>query len=215
MASRVAIIEDDEPLLDLWCRYIGRKREFRLHHSFAKAEDALPVLLGDPPDILVADWKLAGQITGIDLVAQLKTKHPKLLAIVVSGYPLADLPPDALLAGADGFLRKPISAHELIDSLRRVLAGHCPFSQPVVALLRERLRQRAAQSPLPVGPLSSQEHRVLERLALGHSGKQVADELGLAWGTFLTYRSRAFEKLGAHSLTDALRRLQAKSNQTT
>lgn len=201
-------MEDDEPLRELWCRYLRRSQDFRLHHAFANAEDALTILAADPPDILVADWKLAGAMTGIELVARLKQLHPQVLAVVVSGYKLADLPPEALLAGADSFLRKPVSGRELVDSLRHVLAGQCPFSQSAVALLRERLRQLPVQPPLPVGPLSLQEHRVLECLSRNLPGKQVAEELGLAWGTYLTYRARAFKKLAAHSLLEALQRLR-------
>ncbi len=98
--TRVSLVEDDEPLRELWCRSIRRAKDFTLYHAFANAEDALTVLSPDPPDILIADWKLAGAITGIELVARLKQLHPQLLAVVVSGFKLADQPPDALLAGA-------------------------------------------------------------------------------------------------------------------
>ena len=208
MPNRVSLVEDDEPLRSLWCRSISRAAGFTLHHAFGSAEDAQTVLSADPPDMIVADWRLAGRITGIELVARLKHRHPQLLAVVVSGFKLAELPPDALLAGADSFLRKPISGRELIDSLRHVLVGQCPFSQAAVALLRERLQRQATHTPLPVGPLSPQEHRVLECLARNLPGKQVAEELGLAWGTYLTYRDRAFKKLDAHSLLEALQRLR-------
>lgn len=209
MKKRVAIVEDDEPVRELWCRYLRRSKDFILHHAFASAEEALAVLTADPPDILVADWQLAGKMTGIELVARLKQLHPQLLFVVISGFKLADLPPEALLAGADSFLRKPVSGSELLDTLRQLLAGHCAFSPPVLELLRERLRQQAGQRPLPVGPLSPQEFRVIECLSRNLPGKQVAEELGLAWGTFLTYRDRAFKKLGAHSLLEALQILRA------
>ena len=207
--TRVSLVEDDEPLRSLWCRSLRRSKEFTLHHAFAIAEDALRVLAAAPPDLLVADWKLAGPMTGIELVALLKNLHPQMLAVVVSGYKLADLPPDALLAGADSFLRKPLSGRELIDSLRHVLAGQCPFSQSAVAMLRERLRGQLLTQPLPMGPLSPQEYRVLECLARNLPGKLVAEELDLAWGTYLTYRDRAFKKLGAHSLLEAIQCLRA------
>lgn len=216
MPTRVSILEDDEPTRELWCRGVRRAKDFTLHHAFASGEEALGALGTDPPDILVADWRLAGRTTGFEVLARLKHLHPSLLGVAVSGFTLAQLPPEALLAGADSFLRKPVSGRELLDALRHVLAGQCPFSPPVVALLRERLKSHAAAAPLPAGPLSFQEHRVLSGLALGHPGKQVAEGLGLAWGTFVTYRARAFEKLGAHSLPDALCRLRAwPANQTS
>ncbi len=208
-ATRVSIVEDDEPLRELWCRYVRRAKDFTLQHAFASAEEALPVLLADPPEIIVADWRLVGRMTGIEVVARLKHPHPDVRALVISGFKLAELPPDALLAGADSFLRKPVSGRELLDALRHLLAGQCEFSQPVVELLRARLREPAGEPPLTVGPLSAQEHRVLECLARNMSGKQVAEELGLAWGTFLTYRDRAFKKLSAHSLLEAIQCLRA------
>jgi DNA-binding NarL/FixJ family response regulator len=209
LKSSVAILEDDEPVRELWCRYVRRAEDFTLHHASASAEKSLPGLLADPPDLVVADWRLMGRMTGIELVARIKHSHPHLLAVVISGFKLPELPPDALLAGADSFLRKPVSGGELLDALRRLLAGHCEFSQPVVELLRARLRGPASEPPLPLGPLSPQEHRVLACLARNMSGKQAAEQLGLAWGTFLTYRDRAFKKLGAHSLLEAIQRLRA------
>lgn len=211
MVKRVAIAEDDEPLRELWRRSIQRAADFAFQQAFARAEDALPVLAADPPDILIADWKLAGAMSGIELVARLKQLHPPLLAVVVSGFKLADLPPDALLAGADGFLRKPISGRELVDSLRQVLGGQCPFSQPAVALLRDRLRQQATRPPLPVGPLSPQQHRVMQLLAQGHKGNHAAALMGIEFDTFDTHRRRAFEKLAAHSLQEALNCLHAQA----
>lgn len=209
MSIKVCIVEDDEDLRELWSRSIRRATDFTLHHTFASAEEALVVILADPPDIVVSDWQLAGGMTGVEMLARLKHRHPRLRAVAISGYAMAELPPEALLAGADSFLRKPVCGPELLEALRQLLAGQCAFSQAAVEMLRERLRLQTGRPQLPVGPLSPQEHRVLAGLAQGRSGKQVADELGLAWGTFLTYRDRAFKKLNAHSLLEAVRCLRA------
>jgi hypothetical protein len=57
--KRGSILEDDEPTRELWCRGVRRAKDFTLHHAFACGEEALCALIADPPDILVADWKLA------------------------------------------------------------------------------------------------------------------------------------------------------------
>jgi DNA-binding NarL/FixJ family response regulator len=55
---KVSVIEDDkhyrEGLVDL----VSRSGDFTLLHSYRSAEEAIPHIFGDPPDIAVVDIKL-------------------------------------------------------------------------------------------------------------------------------------------------------------
>jgi len=55
--------------------------------------------------------------------------------------------------------------------------------------------------------LSSQQLEVGERLALGNSTQQIADQMGLCLDTIITHKKRLFKKLGVQSETEAIHRL--------
>jgi DNA-binding CsgD family transcriptional regulator len=52
--------------------------------------------------------------------------------------------------------------------------------------------------------LTSRECQVCARTLAGHTARQIAVDLGLGHGTVLTYRQRAYQKLGVHKASDML-----------
>ncbi len=56
-----------------------------------------------------------------------------------------------------------------------------------------------------LGKLSPREREVLRLVALGHTQKEVADELGLSIKTVETYRTRLNVKLGFTSRAELVR----------
>jgi PAS domain S-box-containing protein len=62
----------------------------------------------------------------------------------------------------------------------------------------ERFR-RAVPSEEPQGELSEREREVVHQVALGNSGPEIADELGIAHDTVRTHVRNAMEKTGARS----------------
>jgi DNA-binding CsgD family transcriptional regulator len=59
-------------------------------------------------------------------------------------------------------------------------------------------------------PLSPREAEILRLLAGGHTYKQIAGELGCSLNTIRTHIKRIYEKLHAHSRTEAVRHFQSR-----
>jgi LuxR family transcriptional regulator, regulator of acetate metabolism len=55
-----------------------------------------------------------------------------------------------------------------------------------------------------VANLSEREMAILELLAQGMTGPEIAEELGLDWRTVKVHRYNAFRKLGVHTSTAAV-----------
>jgi len=75
------------------------------------------------------------------------------------------------------------------------VATKAPNSEPPVSRASSKERQLYKS-------LSSREQQVLKLLALGHTGKEAARELGVSLKTVETYRMRIAEKLGLRSRSD-------------
>ena len=120
---------------------------------------ALDALRGDPPDFLVTDWQMPG-MDGLELcraVRQEPLERYVYLMIVTSKSETKDMV-QAIAAGADNFLTKPIVPGELLARL---------ISAARILELERRLREMArcdplnkiAQSPRSFSPLSAPMER--------------------------------------------------------
>lgn len=85
---------------------------------------AVGVLDSIEPDVVLTDLSMPGR-DGYELMAHIRARSPGawVPVIVISAYDHADTEIDALLAGADDFLSKPLSTNllhaRLISHLRR------------------------------------------------------------------------------------------------
>ena len=63
-------------------------------------------------------------------------------------------------------------------------------------------------SPQPAVPLSRREREVLERIALGRTNQQIADELFISLYTVVRHVANIFDKTGSANRTEAARFFQ-------
>lgn len=116
---------------------------------------------------------------------------------------------EAFRAGAYGYLPWSASVTELIDAIEMVADGMSYVLPTTAKALATGLRT----PPPPTAPLgsscldilSARERTVLERIARGYSGPEVAEQLGITVKTVDTYRHRIHEKLGVHHRSDYVR----------
>ena len=88
------------------------------------ASEALRVFRAAPQrfDAVLTD-AIMPEISGLELLAELRRVRPELPAILVSGYCGPDLNAAAIAAGAHAVLMKPLSTADLAQSLAQLLAG--------------------------------------------------------------------------------------------
>ncbi len=115
----------------------------------------------------------------------------------------------AFRAGAFGYLSWSASATELIEAIEMVADGMSYVLPTTAKALAAGLCTPPASTVEPANSrlhvLSARERTVLERIARGFSGPEVADQLGITVKTVDTYRHRIHEKLGVHHRSDYVR----------
>jgi DNA-binding NarL/FixJ family response regulator len=172
-----------------------RDRGFHVMGATASADEGLRMFIDRHPDVAIVDVDL-GTASGLDLVERMLEHRPGAGVLVYTG--LSD--PSALHAaascGARGFVLKTIAPSDLMAAARAVAAGGL-YVDPCVA---ELLAPRAARAAL----LSRREREVLDLLALGMTGQQVASELFLSPETVRTHVRNAMKKLGASTRVHAV-----------
>jgi two-component system nitrogen regulation response regulator GlnG len=114
----VWIVDDDRSIR--WVFEKALSREGISYQSFASAREALDALSGGPPQVLVSDIRMPGQ-SGIELLQEVKEKHPAVPVIVMTAYSDLDSAVAAFQGGAYEYLPKPFDVDQAVELIRRAL----------------------------------------------------------------------------------------------
>ena len=82
--------------------------------------DALEKIQSDPPDLVLLDIWLPG-MDGIEVLKTLKSHHPEIEVLIMSGHGTIDTAVKATKLGAYDFIEKPFSMDHLTQSVENVL----------------------------------------------------------------------------------------------
>ena len=114
----VWIVDDDRSIR--WVFEKALSREGISYNSFASAREALDALAGGPPQVLVSDIRMPGQ-SGIELLQEVKQKHPAVPVIVMTAYSDLESAVAAFQGGAYEYLPKPFDVDQAVELIRRAM----------------------------------------------------------------------------------------------
>ena len=188
-------------------RLFGESRGFSCVGTHASAETALKKIPGESPDIVLMDINLPGA-DGVECVRQLKAKMPGTMFVMHTVYEDMDRIFQAIQAGASGYLLKRTDPLALLQSIREAREGGAPMSSIIARKVLDAFRTQvpttpAAQPDPESVELSAREKEVLEKLAQGFLKKEIADQLGISYGTVRTFTERIYQKLHVRSRSEA------------
>lgn len=120
MAIPILVVDDEPNFLELMKSALG-KRGFDVNTALT-APEALQLLDGELFDFALLDLKI-GAASGIDLLAEIKRRQPRIRAIMVTGYPTDESRVEASERGAAAYLSKPVDLVDLFQTFKTVLAN--------------------------------------------------------------------------------------------
>ena len=120
-ALRVSLVEDHPILGDLLRDFIAAMPRVESCTVARTAEKALENIESEIPDLMLIDLSLPG-MNGIELIHELRLRHPDLLCAILSGHRSRAYARKAFAAGANGYVLKgdPV---EIESAMRTMLAG--------------------------------------------------------------------------------------------
>jgi two-component system nitrogen regulation response regulator GlnG len=164
----VWIVDDDRSIR--WVFEKALTREGIAYSSFASAREALDALPGGAPQVLISDIRMPGQ-SGIELLQEVKEKHPAVPVIVMTAYSDLDSAVAAFQGGAYEYLPKPFDVDQAVELIRRALG--------------ESQRERAALEPvkevpeiLGQAPAMQEVFRAIGRLSQSSATVLITGESG-------------------------------------
>lgn len=202
MSIRVSIVDDDAPARQILADWLRYGEGFSFVSDYGSAEEAMPHLVEEKPDVVLMDINLPGA-SGIDCVRRLKPVLPATQFLMLTVYKDNDSIFNALAVGATGYLLKRTSREELYAAIREVSAGGSPMTTSIARKVVQHFHQ-VPSAASPVVDLSTREREVLDLLARGLAYKEIADTLKISPQTVGTYTRRIYEKLQVHSRGEAV-----------
>jgi len=164
-------------------------------------------------DLVLLDLQL-GDVSGFDVLVEMRRDHPALPVVVVSASDRASDVIQAIDLGAMGFVPKRASNDTLVEALRLVMAGGI-YVPPMHLGNNARMPAPAAiptaeSSPYQVTPsfeelgLTPRQADVLTQLLQGKPNKEIARRLGLSVETVKDHVQAVLRALGVSSRTQAV-----------
>ena len=155
------------------------------------------------PHIVLMDVSMP-VLDGITATRRLRSRVPDARVIVLTMHAEQDLVEKARSAGAAGYLLKDASGDEVVAAVKRALEGHRVISAGLVAASSEPTEEPASPSDQQAPQLTERELQILQMLADGCSPADVAERLFIAPKTVRNHLTKAYDKLGASSRSQAI-----------
>jgi len=162
------VVDDDQSI-----RFVLEKalqREQFAVRTFSNPRDVIKALDEDAPQVLVSDIRMPGG-SGIDLLAQVKERHPGLPVIIMTAFSDLDSAVSAFQGGAFEYLPKPFDVTTAVELIRRA----------VEESLREEVADTTpAHSPEMLGqaPAMQDVFRAIGRLSQSQVTVMITGESG-------------------------------------
>lgn len=207
-AESVVVI-DDHPLFRKGvCQLLALDAAFRVVGEASGGERGVELVRSLDPDLVLLDLNMKG-MDGIATLAAIKADMPHVRVIMLTVSDAQDDLTAAIRAGADGYLLKDTDPEQVVDRLKRGMAGELVVSDALAGALMQALRAQVrgadgrGAGDDPAATLTERERDILRALAGGRSNKLIARELSIAEGTVKVHVKNVLRKLGLRSRVEA------------
>jgi DNA-binding NarL/FixJ family response regulator len=197
MTKRVLLVDDHQLIRHGLLLAFQRSGDFEVVAEAATAAEGLRLADAHMPEVAVIDVRLPDR-SGLDVVRELRTRHPEMGLVVLTMYAGDEHLLAALEAGASAFIAKSAASDDVVAAARHAAASPHSFTAKD---LSATLRRRAS----PSGPqLSQRELEVLALLAEGLGVTAISRHLFVSDSTTKTHIARLYGKLGAANRAQAI-----------
>jgi len=211
---RVLIVDDHAVVREGLRTFLQLQDGIEVVGEAADGEQAVARATELEPDVILMDLVMP-RVDGIGAMRELRRRASPSRVIVLTSFLDDERLMPALQAGAAGYLLKDVEPAELARAVRSACADEALIDPTVAARLLHTLSgdghggaargavAGASAAGDAIDQLTRREREVLELIALGHSNKRIAYELGVAEKTVKTHVGHLLAKLGVADRTQA------------
>jgi DNA-binding NarL/FixJ family response regulator len=146
------------------------------------------------PDVIVADISMP-QLNGIEAARQIKQTDKNIKIVFLTMHPDATYAADAFEAGASGFVLKHSAPSELIIAIHETMKGRTYVTPLIAGDLIRTYREGGSPGKDLFKKISPRQREILQLLAEGKSGKEIASILNISARTVEFHKYKMMEQL--------------------
>ncbi len=119
----IMILDDEEDILNLYSDYLS-SRGHRVLKTYVNADTILDDIDIEFPDLYIIDYRLLGNMNGIEVAIEILKKFPSACIVFITGVELLDqeiVKHDIFTDKNIDVLLKPVKLYQIQDSLLTLL----------------------------------------------------------------------------------------------
>lgn len=155
--------------------------------------EAIEKALETMPELILMDLQMP-TVGGVDAIRRIveESPHVKIIVLSVSAEEADVL--EAVKVGACGYLLKSATSDEIVEAVRRAMAGEPVFTPSLAGLVLNEFRRVASKGSGEPG-LSPRENEVLRLVAKGYTYGEIASKLFISVKTVQNHVQNILTKL--------------------
>ena len=202
--TRILLVDDHPVLRHGMAAMINAESDLLVCGEADGVQAALKVMDECKPDLALIDLAIRDG-DGLELIKVMKSRFPRVMALVLSMYDEEVYAERALKAGAHGYIMKAEAAKAVVNGIRTVMRGDIYLSEQMAAKLSLRRPGEHDRASAGVDRLTDRELQVLRCIGRGMSVREIADELFISGKTVEAHREHIKQKLQLVSSGELLR----------
>jgi DNA-binding NarL/FixJ family response regulator len=204
MHSYRILIIDDHPLVRSGIRaMLQLDADLQVCAEAEDIQSAMRAINEQKPDLALVDISLKGGESGLELIKNIRQKHPDLKTLAVSMHDEETYALRALKAGAQGYVMKQEGTERIREAIRCVLDGRTYLSQTMTQTAVDHLGTGGVpRDGSPSSVLSDRELELFELTGQGKEINEIARIMSISPRTVEVHRSHIKKKLGLKTSTE-------------
>lgn len=196
------VLADDHPLLREGLRFAMADAGLEVVAEADSFETLVARAATAAADVVLTDFRMPSMPAARAVKDLSALESVPAVLFYSAGIPDRELA-EIMLAGASGVISKECGSRDLVRAVRHVHAGGTCLSEEQRRRVRVANQRTAGHASAEVGKLTPREGDLLRLLAEGRSNREMADRLGLTYGTVRVYLTHVFAKLNVQDRTKA------------
>lgn len=193
------LVVDDHPVVRAGLRMLlSAQLDMEVVGEAEDGATAISRALELKPDVVVMDITMKG-MSGLAVTREIRRRIPGAKVLALTIHDSEEYLRQMLEAGATGYVLKQAADMELAVAIRAVHRGEVyiypSFTRVLLGDLVQGMEVEHYAERDAYDLLSQREKQVLRLVALGHTNRQIADQLFLSVKTIEAYRARLMQKL--------------------
>jgi DNA-binding NarL/FixJ family response regulator len=199
------LLADDHALVRAGIRsLLERMTAIEVVAEASDGREALELAKKHLPDLMLLDIAMAG-LNGLEALARATKEFSAVKVIILSMHANEEYVPQALRAGARGYLLKDAAVAELELALRAVNRGEIYLSPRISKRVIDSYLERLENERPLREELTLRQREIVQLIAEGKSTKEIAFFLKVSIKTVEAQRAQLMERLEIHDVAGLVR----------